>query len=130
MTNRDIYSTALGLLAQNIDGEENGDLEDRAPYILASFCSEVFEIDRLARRLLDLSSGSATEFSRTFLPLDGEFPLLERFASAAAKYLAAMLIIDEDSELSDKLYDMYCDSMATLQSQLPSVIEKIVNKYI
>ena len=128
MTNRDIYATALGLLAQNIDGEENSDLEDRAPYILASFCSEVFELDRLARRLLGL--GAEKEFNRAFLPLDGEFPLLERFASAAAKYLAAMLMIDEDSELSDKLYDMYCDSMATIQSQLPTVIEKLVNKYV
>lgn len=127
MKNRDIYSTALGLLAQNIDGEENSDLEDRAQYILASFCREVFEFDKVARRLLGLAAEK--EFNRTLLSLDGDFPLLDRFSPIAAKYLAAMLIIDEDGELSDRLYSMYCDSMAALQSQLPAVIEKITDKY-
>ena len=127
MKNRDIYATALGLLAQNIDGEENVDLEDRAQYILASFCREVFEFDKTARRLLGISAEKC--FSSAILSLDSDFPLLERFAPIAAKYLAAMLIIDEDGELSDRLYSMYCDSMATLQAQLPAVIEKITDNY-
>ena len=128
MKNRDIYSTALGLLAQNIDGEENSDFEDRAPYILANFCREVFDFDRAFRKVLGLAA--AQEFTRAQLPLDSEFPLLERFAAVAAKYLAAMLIIDENSDLSDRLYAMYCDSMATLQGQIPAVIEKITDKYL
>lgn len=128
MRNRDIYSNALGLLAQGVDGAQTSDFEDRAPYILATFCREVFELDRAIRSILGVSS--AQEFTGAYLSLDGEFPLLERFTAIAAKYLAAMLIIDEDSDLSDRLYAMYCDSMATLQSQIPAVIEKITDKYL
>ena len=128
MRNRDIYSSALGLLAQGVDGAQTSDFEDRAPYILATFCREVFELDRAIRSILGVSS--AQEFTGAYLSLDGEFPLLERFTAIAAKYLAAMLIIDEDSDLSDRLYAMYCDSMATLQSQIPAVIEKITDKYL
>lgn len=128
MRNRDIYSSALGLLAQGVDGAQTSDFEDRAPYILATFCREVFELDKAIRSILGVSS--AQEFTGAYLSLDGEFPLLERFTAIAAKYLAAMLIIDEDSDLSDRLYAMYCDSMATLQSQIPAVIEKITDKYL
>lgn len=128
MRNRDIYSNALGLLAQGVDGAQTSDFEDRAPYILATFCREVFELDRAIRSILGVSS--AQEFTGAYLSLDGEFPLLERFTAIAAKYLAAMLIIDEDSDLSDRLYAMYCDSIATLQSQIPAVIEKITDKYL
>ena len=128
MKNRDIYSSALGLLAQSIDSEENVDFEDRAPYILATFCRDAFELDRTLRSILGLAS--AKEFTGAYLSLDVDFPLLEKFTAIAAKYLAAMLIIDENSDLSDRLYAMYCDSMATLQSQIPAVIEKITDKYL
>ena len=128
MKNKDIYSNALSLLAQDITGEENSDFEERAPYIIANFCREVFELDKLVRSILGLTVKK--EFTSVQLPLDSEFPLLDRFAAVGATYLAAMLIIDEDSELSDRLYDIYCDSMASLQSAIPAVIEKITDRYL
>lgn len=128
MKNQDIYSNALSLLAQSIDGVENADFEERAPYILANFCREAFELDKIVRGVLGLAIQN--EFSNIQLPLDSDFPLLDRFAVVGAIYLAAMLIIDEDGDLSDKLYGMYCDSMAKLQSQIPAVIEKITDKYL
>ena len=127
MINRDIYTNALALLSQNISGNETTDFEERAPYILANFCREVFEIDNILRGVLGLAVQG--DFSNVILDLDTDFPLLDRFAAVAAKYLAAMLVIDENSELSDKLYDMYCDGIATIQSAIPSVIEKITDKY-
>ena len=117
----------MRLIAKKLDSEENYDFEERAPYLIATFCAEVFEIDKVIRKMLGLTFSE--EFRATYLSLDGEFPLLDRFASVAAKYLAAMLIIDEDGDLSDKLYGAYCDSMAAIQDRLPSVIEKIANKY-
>ena len=128
MQNRDIYTNALSVLAQDIEGTEHSDFEERAPYIIANFCREVFELDKRMRAALGL--GSQTEFKNVYLPLDSDFPLLDRFATVGAKYLAAMLIIDENSELSDRLYDMYCDSMASLQCAIPAMIEKIANKYL
>ena len=128
MKNKDIYSIALSILAQNIDGEENSDFEERAPYILANFCRDLCELDKIARKLTNTPAN--TNFTAVRLSLESDFPLLDRFASAAAKYLAAMLVIDEDSELSDRLYDMYCETIASIQSQLPSLLEKITDKYL
>ena len=127
MLNKEIYTSALHLLAQSTAEDENQDYEERAPFIIASFCNEVLEIDQLMRKFLGLDSG--IDFHKVWLALDELFPLLDRFAPIGAKYLAAMLVIDEDSELSDKLYEMYCDAISTLRSEIPCVIEKITNKY-
>ena len=35
----------------------------------------------------------------------------------------------ENIELSDKLFDRYCDIMATIHSEIPAKIEKIAQKY-
>ena len=128
MINRDIYTNALALLSQNISGEFCEDLEERAPYLLANFCREALELDKLIRSLSGLSAHGS--FNGVFLDLDADFPLRDRIASVAAKYLAAMLIIDENSDLSDRLYDAYCDAMATIQCSIPSVVEKIKNNYL
>jgi hypothetical protein len=39
-------------------------------------------------------------------------------------------MIDEDMELSDKLFDNYCDSMARIETEIPSKLEKIAEKYL
>ena len=127
MKNKEIYSSALSLLDQRGDDGINEDYEERAPYLIAAFCNEIFEIDALARKLLGLPSRS--EICSVWLDLNDDFPLLDRFAAVASKYLAAMLVIDEDGDLSDKLYEMYCDGISMIRSQLPSFIEKTVNKY-
>jgi len=127
MKNKDIYSTALSILAQsNVEGE-NEDYAERAPFLIAAFCNEVAELDKLARAMLQLPE---VQFNCTWLPLDEDFPLIERFASVAAKYLAAMLVVDEDSDLFDRLYDIYCDAISRIREELPSAIENIVNKYL
>lgn len=127
MTNKDIYLAALSILAQNAPDGENADYEERAPYLIATFCSDALETDTLMRKALGISS--AKSFNEIFLPLEDSFPLLDRFASAAAKYLAAMLVIDEDSELSEKLFEMCCDGMALIRKELPYALESIVDKY-
>ena len=48
---------------------------------------------------------------------------------AAEFYLASMLLIDENSELSDTLYDRFCSAVATITSEIPAVVEKIKDKY-
>ena len=127
MKNRDIYISALSLIGESVDIEENNDYEERAPYLLAAFCSEAASTDAAYREMKKLEA--ATSVDNVCLPLECDFPYADRFASAAVMYLAAMLVIDENIELSDKLFDRYCDTMATIQSEIPSRIEKIVQKY-
>jgi hypothetical protein len=127
MKNRDIYLRALAILGESCDLEENEDYEERAPYLIAAFCTEAKETDASYRESMKMSP--AKEIDCVHIPLEAAFPLADRFINAAANYLAAMLIIDENTALSDKIYDKYCDLMATIQSEIPASIEKIAQKY-
>ena len=128
MKNRDIYKSALHILSQPVSEDENEDFEERAPFLISSFCFDALEIDSILRKILGIEP--LGEFNRVFLPLDEDFPLVNKLAPLAAKYLAAMLVIDENSELSDKLYEQYCDGISRLRSEIPCVIESIKNKYL
>ena len=127
MINREIYLRALSLLGERCDSEGNEDYEERAPYLIAAFCTEAKEIDASYRESMKMSP--AKEIDCVHIPLEATFPLADRFVNAATNYLAAMLIIDENTELSDKIYDIYCDLMASIQSEIPAKIEKIAQKY-
>ncbi len=127
MTNKDIYVRAMYQLGEVADSEENDDYEERAPYLLAAFCTEVAPIVEAYYEAKGLDTPAEPDCVR--LPLEFDFPYDEKFVSPAAMYLAAMLIIDENTELSDKLFDKYCDLMASIQSKIPSKIEKIAQKY-
>ena len=128
MKNNAIYKSALSLIAQSTADGENLDYQERAPYIIAAFCSDTSEIDAAFRKHLGLPVVS--NFEKIFLDLNEDFPLLEKFAAVAAKYLAAMLVIDEDSELSDRLFAMYCDAISLIKNELPMALEKIADKYL
>ena len=131
-TNRDIFASALALIGESADGFVS-DYEERAPYLLGSFCTQARAIDKQIRRARKL--GTQPSFSSVYLDLDTDFPLCEELISAASVYVAAMLVIDEDATLSDSLYERYCDAMATLatlnQSPLgePAVCEPISERY-
>ena len=131
-TNRDIFTSALALIGESADGSVS-DYEERAPYLLGSFCTQARAIDKQIRRAQKL--GTQPSFSSVYLDLDASFPLCDELTTAAAVYVAAMLVIDEDSSLSDSLYEKYCDAMATLatlnQSPFgePAVCEPIAEHY-
>ena len=127
MKNREIYLSALRLLAQDADPQENQDYEERAPYLLASLYSELFDLDSRLRSFLGADIKERIDKACFFL--DEDFPLLDRFVAVAARYLAAMLVLDEDGELSDKLFDMYCKGLLIIQNEIPATVEKIINKY-
>ena len=127
MKNRDIYTSALHLIGEDTAAEVNSDYEERASYLLAAFYTEAMQVDKAYREANELEE--TIESDCVFLPLESDFPCADRFANAAAMYLAAMLIIDENIELSDKLFDRYCDIMATIHSEIPAKIEKIAQKY-
>ena len=125
MQNLEIYEHALALLSLSPEDGENGDLAERAPYHLAAFCSEAEEVDRWLS-----PTDEAPSFHRIRLSLDEEFPLCERLAPVAALYLASLLILDEDPEHSDRLYERYGEAMSDLRMGLPATLESITERYL
>lgn len=127
MTCKDIYRNALAILAESMIEGDNADFEERAPYLLANFCTELFDRDSAIRHFLGEAQGE--EFQSVFLPLESDFPLLSRFAPAAAIYLAAMLIADDNQEFHEKLYERYCDTISSVCENISAISEKILNRY-
>ncbi len=124
MQNRDIYEHSLALLALGHSVTENEDLAEQAPYHLAAFCIENEDLDCW------LSLSPAEEYNHAYLPLDEDFPLCERLAPAAALYLAAMLILDEDEDRSDRLYERYTEELSNIRCGIPATLESIREVYI
>ena len=117
----------MRLIGEDPSVKENEDYEDRAPYLLAAFCSESAQTAAAYCEANGITVDPKVD--HVFLDLDSTFPYADRFTTAAALYLAAMLVIDENMELSDKLFDRFCNTMATIQSEIPTRIEKIAQKY-
>ena len=124
---KEILNAALKLLGEDGSEEENEDYAERAPYIIAAFVSEASEADAMYR--LAHGKAEATLTERVYIPLTEAFPLSGRFVSLAAFYLASMLIADESPELSDKLYDKYCDGVSAILSSLPATLHGIRQEY-
>ena len=133
LTNRDIYKNALSLIGERINGAVSDDYEERAEYILPAFFCVAKSTDKKLRKIE--GKENQPSFNPVHTPLDNEFPLSDSFVSTAALYLAAMLVIDENSELSDTLYDKYCDNIASIAASLSvsadsaASCEPIVQKY-
>lgn len=127
MKNRQIYEAALRLLAESISPEETADYEERAPYLLAAFCTEMCDLDKHLRG----TGGDTADvlIDAVLLPLENNFPLSSRFSAAASLYLAAMLILDSDEERSDTLYGQYSDAVSRIADGIPATLTPIVNKY-
>ena len=126
MTYREIYSAAQSLVGETVNAESE-DYEARAPYLLGSFYTEQIPLQK-AR---DLARGEA---AGTYPPclcvdLDNPFPLSDEFIAPATYYLAAMLVIDENEEMSDGFFDHYVDAVASLQASLLAESKKIKDCY-
>ena len=117
--NREIYNNALVHIGQSAETANTDDYEARTPYLIAAFCSTVRSLDKKLRKIEGL--GTQNAFSPVHLSLDQYFPLCDRFIPAAALYVASMLVIDEDAELADSLYDKYCDNVASIAAECESI---------
>lgn len=123
----ELFRSALKLLGEIGDESDNPDYSSRAPYIIAAFAGEVSEVDEKYRLAHGL--GTADPIDHVYVDLDEDFPLSDRLAPSCVFYLASILISDENPELSEKYYDRYCDSVASLVSSLPSSTESIREIY-
>ena len=127
MKNREIFEAALALLAEPMNDERIEDYASRAPYILAGFFYENGNIDDKYREFTGLEPRNYTH--AVYADLDADFPFADRFVSAASANLASLLIIDENNELGDKLFDIYSTSMTKIVSEIPASCESILNIY-
>lgn len=127
MTNQNLYDAALRMASEVAVVGENADYAERATYLLAAGCSQCLELDRIYRKIHELPEGTGTV--TTCLALTDDFPLSDVFAPGMTYYLASMLVIDENEEMSDKLFALYSDAMSKIQNSLPLSSEKIKNAY-
>ena len=127
MLTRDIYHSALRLLGESVNEEENLDYEERTPYILGSFCSSLKSTDKLIRNAEGLSPQG--KFCPITIALDAEFPFCDELVTTASLYLAAMLVIDSDEALYEKLFERYCDSLMCIKLSIKAKLEKITECY-
>ncbi len=127
MKNREIYETAIHLLAEPMEEERLEDYAIRAPYLLGGFLYENSRLDASYRQFNGLEPHGF--IGAVYADLDADFPFAERFATAAGYYLASMLVIEENGDLSDKLFDIFCDSIMQISAEIPASLESITDVY-
>ena len=123
---QEIYNAALRLICETED-DPIPDYDDRVPYLLGNFLVEQIPL----QKKIDRANGSEPiEYpDDLFVDLGSDFPLSEEFIPAAVYYLAAMLVLDENEEISDRLFDRYIDGIASIAMSLPASSHPIRDHY-
>ncbi|MBQ2735213.1 MAG: hypothetical protein IJF33_05210 [Clostridia bacterium] len=127
MTFRELFENALRTIAESPTDSDTSDYEERASYILATFCTECSWLDRQYRRAHGIAD--ATTVSPTYVELSENIPFCEVFASASVYYLCAMLTMDENESMSERFFELYTDVIVGIQASIPSVCEPIADRY-
>ena len=121
-----IYHAALRLICESEDNS-NLDYDERAPYLLGSFYTEQIP---LQKKLNEAKGLEPVEYEPALeINIGYPFPLSDEFIAPATYYLAAMLVIDENEELSDRLFDRYIDGVASIAASLPASLHPIKDCY-
>ena len=123
----EIYNGAVQLLNGDQTLPDVADYERRAGYLLANFTMLAAPVDTVYREINSLPA--LTQRSYSYVELNKFFPLSTIFAPAAIYYLAAMLVLDENETLSDKLFDLYVNEIATIQASFPAKSTKTADRY-
>ncbi len=119
MTLRSVFDTSLRLIGETEGTDVAAELEERAPYIGAALCTEAGALDKAYRAAFGLPE--QPEFTTHYIDLDSLFPLADRFAPAAAYYMSAMFVLDDNTFLYEKLFDRWCDALADISAEIPFV---------
>lgn len=124
---REIYRAAVGMTGEDASDDCIFDYEDSSGYLLATFCRDCAAID--ARYRIAHALGSASIPNGAFIDLEDDFPLCDALVPAATYYLAAMLVADENEELSDRFFTLYTDSISALCASLPTTRAAVSDRY-
>ena len=134
MTYREILNSSIRMVGESDENGNSSDYEERASYLLATFCTECAALDKKYRIANEMS---ASNFSaKAYVELEDSFPLCDVFSPAATYYLAAMLVLEENEDMSEALFARYSDALAALTpvstptpSSTPATCKPIVNRY-
>ncbi len=127
MTYRQVYENALRLISETGDSVDVSDYEERSNYILATFLGQCAPADRQYRAAHQMSASVTSPVA--YVEPDQSFGLSDVFVTPAEYYLAAMLVMDENEELSDRFFALYTDAISALLSSLPCSTESISDRY-
>lgn len=127
MTCQDIYKIALSFLGEDISGNFSSDYGQRAPYLIAALYPILREDDNILRRSrgLPIQENEYAEKAELY----EDFKLCDDFATAAAYYVASLLIFESDTARADRLFEKYNDLAKKVMTNIPFESGKTVDKY-
>lgn len=122
MTLNDVYILAAYMIGEDPTAADTQDLRVRSAALLSAICLDMKNDDRL------YCGGYGREtapWDGEMLELESEFPLSVRFAPAAAKALAALLVAEENASLSEYFDGCSKHDVEIIKSEIPAKVEKI-----
>ena len=127
MTYREIYENALRMICEDSTASDTSDYEERAAYILATLISECAAVDKQYR----LANGfkAVTYTPVACVELDDAFTLCEALIPIAVYYLSAILVLDENEDMSEKFFSLYTDALTSFLSGLHHTSQPIADRY-
>lgn len=126
MTNRDVLYLATTLLGESSSSPSVSDYSDRAASLIQIASLQLGDLDTAYRQAFDLSERTDDSSAPV---LTGTFALCDALIPATAFFLAAMLAVDENEELSQRLMTLYEKSLAQVKNSIPCVREPITDRY-
>ena len=134
-TSKDFSDNVNELITEKIERQEDAeitakirsDIEEKFPFIMGSFCSNLATVDREYRKFKGYDEQA--EFSEFMIETGDEFPLCERFAFPCVMFVSSMVLIDIDEKKSDDFYEKYASTVAQIVSEIPYESSSIVEKY-
>lgn len=129
MKNEDIYKAALHLVGE-LNSEQtawNADYLERSGYLLAMVCRQCEPVENLFRAAN--GQDAVTLPDQLCYLMTVTFPLSPPLSTAAAFGLAALLVADENPELSGELHDRFRQSLSEILAALPMKPESITDRY-
>ena len=129
MTYQDLIKSAISTVCE--DTSTSAEIEDyttRAQFLLATFVTQYAHLNGIYREAHGMEP---CEISTDIAAIDPEdnFPICDVFTPAAIQYLASALVIDENEEMSDKLFDRYVNIILEISKNLPSKPGAIIDRY-
>jgi hypothetical protein len=103
------------------------DYTERAPYIVAALVSEAAQLDKCYRETFGLPEQPS--YDSLEISLQSEFPLCDRFVSPAVNYIAALLILDDNTDLYERLFEKWSNALYAISAEIPAKLHTIVNRY-
>ena len=127
--NSDVIFGALAIICEDqFFSQNNQDYNMRAQYLLANFIIRYAPLDTLYREANGIPPTTENTDIVVIDPED-DFPLCNIFAPVAMEYLASALVIDENEEISDRLFDRYINGILSIRQTLPAKQQAIIDRY-